>query len=215
MDGAALLERVRGDKKTELDRLGSEKALLAATEARLETDAVLVTAAAVLGDARETVAGWAAAATADAAVEVLGTTRDRLDAAHDDVAAELDDDEDTAGTEDIAAVDVPFLSLSGETDVERVAAATLGLPLILDRLFLQSVSFFVNEADNARADLFRDLRGMTEDVLADGQDALDALCDDDAEWDEAAAAAMATVDAAYEEYVDRLDAMGFDPKPIC
>ena len=215
MDGAALLERVREDKKTELDRLGSEKALLAATEARLETDAVLVTAAAVLGDARETVAEWAEAATADAAVETLGTTRDRLDAAHDDVAAELDDDEDTAGTEDIAAVDVPFLSLSGETDVERVAAATLGLPLILDRLFLQSVSFFVNEADNARADLFRDLRGMTEDVLADGQDALDALCADEEAWDEAAAAAAATVEAAYAEYVDRLDAMGFDPKPIC
>jgi hypothetical protein len=213
MDGAALLERVREGSETELDRLGSEKALLAATEARLETDAVLVTAAAVLAEARGTVAGWADDA-AGAAESALRTTAERLADAHDGVTAELDD-ERIAGVGDLDAVDVPFLSLAGEGDIERVAVATIALPLVLDRLFLQSVSFFVNEADNARTDRFRDLRGMTETVLADGQDTLDALCDDDGEWSLAAEAATSAISAAYEDYVDRLDAMGFDPKPIC
>jgi hypothetical protein len=211
MDGSALLERVREDSETELNRLGSEKALLAATEARLETDAVLVTAAAVLASARETVAAWADEATDDTAGDTLQATATRLADAGDDVAAELGD----ADTDAIGAVDVPFLSLSATGDVERVAAATIGLPLVLDRLFLQSVSFFVNEADNSRADRFRDLRGMTEDVLADGQDALETLCADDADWEGAAEAATDTVAAAYDDYVSRLDAMGFDPKPLC
>lgn len=215
MDGAALLDRVRTDTETELNRLGSEKALLAATEARLETDAVLVTAAAALEDARSTTATWAEAATADVARETLQTTADRLANAHDDIAAELDDDDETAGIDDIVAVDVPFVALTADTDTERVGAATLGLALVLDRLFLQSVSFFVNEADNTRADRFRDLRGMTEEMLVDGQEALEALCEDEADWDAAAEGATATIEAAYADYVSRLDAMGFDPKPIC
>jgi len=213
MDGAALLERVREGSETELDRLGSEKALLAATEARLETDAVLVTAAAVLAEARTTVAEWADDA-AGAAESALRRAAERLADAHDGVTAELGDAQ-TAGADNLNAVDVPFLSLAAESDTERVAVATVGLSLVLDRLFLQSVSFFVNEADNARADRFRNLRGMTETALADGQDALDTLCDDDEEWNLAAEAATATISAAYEDYVDRLGAMGFDPKPIC
>ena len=214
MDGSALLERVREASETELDRLGSEKALLAATEARLETDAVLVTAAAVLTDAHETAAEWVSTAVSEAATEGIATTADRLGDAADRVRAELDDAV-TADSGDLSAIDVPFLSLSGDSDAGRIGAVTIGLALVLDRLFLQSVSFFVNEADNARADLFRDLRGVTEDILAVGQDALDTLCVDDADWDEAAEAATSTIDAAYAEYVDRLDAMGFDPKPIC
>lgn len=212
MDGGTLLERVREDSETELNRLGSEKALLAATEARLETDAVLVTAAAILAEARGTVTGWADDATGTAG-NVLRTTAQRLAEAYDHVAAELDDGVDGAG--DLDAVDVPLLSLAGEDDTERVAVATIGLSLVLDRLFLQSVSFFVNEADTDRADRFRDFRGMAEDVLADGQDALDTLCDDDGDWNLAAEAATGAISAAYEDYVDRLDAMGFDPKPIC
>jgi hypothetical protein len=211
MDGAALLERVRENSETELNRLGSEKALLAATEARLETDAVLVTAAAVLVEARETVADWADSA-GGAASDCLQTAAGRLGDAYDEVVAELNDGIDT---DDIGAVDVPFVSLSADGEAARVAAATIGLPLVLDRLFLQSVSFFVNEADNTRADRFRDLRGMTEELLADGQDALDDICDDDADWDAATEAATATISAAYDDYVTRLDAMGFDPKPIC
>lgn len=209
MDGAALLDSVRTGTETELDRLGSEKALLAATEARLEPDPVLVTAAAALADARDRLAEWADAASDATAADALRSAAGTLADAFDRVAAELDGD-----GEDIAALDAPFLALDAEGDIERVAAGTLGVPLVLDRLFLQTVSFFVNEADGQRADLFRDLRDETDAVLETGQDALDDLCTDDG-WERAEAAATAVIAAAYEDYVDRLDAMGFDPKPIC
>jgi hypothetical protein len=210
MDGDALLDDLRSELSTELDRLGSEKALLAATEARLEADGILITAAAVLAEARGTLADWAeargpAAADFRAAAERLGD-------ACDGVATELGEPVDLEG------VDAPFLSLAGEGDAER-AGALLAAGLVLDRLFLQSVSFFVNEAATARADRFRELRGMADDLVADGRAAIEAVAADGADGtavrERAERAATATVEAAYDDYVRRLDAMGFDPKPIC
>lgn len=212
MDAATLLAEVRADNETALERLGSEKSLLAATEARLETDAVLTTTAAVLSAARDGVDQWAGTVIGNEAIETLETAAARLEEAYERVAAELDDADDTELT--LASVDVPYLDFSVEGDVQRVAAATIALPLVLDRLFLQGVSFFVNEADNARADLFRDLRAMTDDLLAEGKDRLDQLCDEQG-WDRASEAIETTIEAAYDDYVQRLDAMGFDPKPIC
>ncbi|WP_340098913.1 hypothetical protein [Salinibaculum salinum] len=209
MDGAALLDSVRTGMETELDRLGSEKSLLAATEARLEPDPVLVTAAATLQTARDGLADWADDATDETAAETLRTTTERLDEAVATVTAEMEGDGD-----EIAALDAPFLSLEATGDIERVAAGTIGLPLVLDRLFLQAVSFFVNEADSGRADLFRDLRAEADTMLATGTDALDELCTGD-DWDRAETSANAVIDAAYDDYAERLDAMGFDPKPIC
>ncbi|MEF8872698.1 MAG: transcription antitermination protein [Haloarculaceae archaeon] len=195
--------------ETELDRLGSEKSLLAATEARLEPDPVLVTAGTTLQTARDVLADWADDATDETAAETLQTVAERLDAAVATVTAEMDGDGD-----EITALEAPFLSLEATGDIERVAAGTIGLPLVLDRLFLQAVSFFVNEADTGRADLFRDLRAETDTMLAAGTDALDELCTGE-EWDRAETSANAVIDAAYDDYAERLDAMGFDPKPIC
>jgi len=209
MDGAALLDGVHARMETELDRLGSEKSLLAATEARLEPDPVLVTAAATLQTARDTLADWADDVTDETDAETLRTTVETLDEAAGTVTAELEGDGD-----EITALEAPFLSLDATGDIERVAAGTIGLPLVLDRLFLQVVSFFVNEAENARADLFRDLRSDTDEILAAGTDALDSLCADD-DWERAEESAVAVVEAAYDDYAERLDAMGFDPKPIC
>jgi hypothetical protein len=213
MDGAAFLDRIRADNETALERLGSEKALLAATEARLEADAILVTAAATLAATAETLEEWAASADG-AAGETLAATADSLDDARERVTAELDDGETTEPAA-IDAVDVPFVSLSAEGDVERVAAGTVAVGLVLDRLFLQSVSFFVNEAQNSRADLFRDLRDDADRLVATGQETLDELCADDADWDRAETAVSGTIQDAYDDYASRLDAMGFDPKPIC
>lgn len=209
MDGAALLDSVRTEKETELDRLGSEKSLLAATEARLEPDPVLVTAATTLQTARDELANWADEATDETAAETLRSIADELDGAVATVTDELDGDGDG-----IAALEAPFLSLDATGDIERVAAGSIGVPLVLDRLFLQVVSFFVNEAENDRADLFRDLRADADAMLAAGTNALDELCTGE-DWDRAEASAMAVIDAAYDDYAERLDAMGFDPKPIC
>lgn len=209
MDGSTLLDNVRTGMETELNRLGSEKSLLAATEARLEPDPVLVTAATTLQTARDTLDGWANDATDDTAADTLRATADRLDDALHTVTAQLEGDGD-----DIGVLEAPFLSLDADGDVERVAAGTIGVPLVLDRLFLQAVSFFVNEADSGRADLFRDLREATDEMLASGTDALDGLCADGG-WERAETSAQAVIEAAYDDYVGRLDAMGFDPKPIC
>jgi hypothetical protein len=193
-------ERVRESHATALDRLGSEKSLLALTEARLETPAVLSAAGAALASARATLSDWAADAGGPVA-DALAAAVD-LGAAADRVAESLD-----------AALpgDSPFVSLAADTDAGRAGAGLVGLGLVLDRVFLQCVSFFVNEADTARADLFRDLRGVADDLL---DTAADLGLEGDAA-DEAAGAAGAVVDAAYDAYVDRLEAMGFDPKPIC
>jgi hypothetical protein len=190
-------EAVRAANGTALDRLGSEKALLALTDARLETPAVLEATGAVLATARATLADWAADGEAEVAA-ALGEAADTLADATDRIA-------DSLGTD--LPGDSPFLSLEGTTAEERAGAGLIGVGLVLDRLCLQGVSFFVNEADETRADLFRELRADAEHLLglAEGLDLGEA----------AVGAAGAVVEAAYEEYVTRLEEMGFDPKPIC
>ncbi len=194
-------ERVRENHATALDRLGSEKSLLALTEARLETGAVLEAAGAALASARATLSDWAAdseGAVAEQLAEAAGTLAD----AADRIAESLDSS---------LPGDSPFVSLAADTDAGRAGAGLAGVGLVLDRVFLQCVSFFVNEADATRADLFRDLRGVADGLV----DAAAELGLEGTAADEAAEAAGAVVEAAYDAYVDRLEAMGFDPKPIC
>ena len=194
-------ERVREHHATALDRLGSEKSLLALTEARLETEPVLSAAGAALASARATLSDWAADADGRVA-DALAAAAENLGDAADRVAESL---------EATLPGDSPFVSLAAETDAGRAGAGLVGLGLVLDRLFQQSVSFFVNEADSARADLCRDLRGVADGLLETAA----ALALEGDAADEAVEAAGTVVEAAYDTYVDRLDAMGFDPKPVC
>ncbi|MEF8887832.1 MAG: transcription antitermination protein [Haloarculaceae archaeon] len=194
-------EHVRESHATALDRLGSEKSLLALTEARLETEAVLEAAGAALASARATLSDWAADA-AGGVADALAAAAERLADAAGRVADSLDA---------TLPGDSAFVSLAADTDAGRAGAGLVGLGLVLDRVFLQCVSFFVNEADTTRADLFRDLRGVADGLL---ETAADLDLDGEAA-EEAAEAAGAVVEAAYDAYVDRLEAMGFDPKPIC
>ena len=201
MDTDSLLAAVREENATALDRLGSDKALLAATNAQLETDAVLGVTASTLAAASDTAAAWADKTSGEAA-DALGRAAETYADARDRVTEE--------GTD--ASADPVFLRLDAAGDCERVAAATVAAPLVLDRLLLQCVSFFVNEADTARADRFRDVREQCDDLLDDGAAAAAAVCDSQ---EAAVGAATATIEAAYDDYAARLDAMGFDPKPIC
>lgn len=206
MDASELLDRVRTDCGTELDRLGSEKSLLAATEAQLESGPVLRTVATALARSRDAISAWADDAEGEAA-DALAAAAGTLEEAYETVAAELDGDIATDA-------EPPFLSFDIEGDIERVGAGTVGVGLVLDGLCLQAVSFFVNEADTARADLFRGLRNDLEGLRETGADALEDLCRGD-DWERAVAGATGVIEAAYDDYARRLDAMGFDPKPIC
>jgi chemotaxis regulatin CheY-phosphate phosphatase CheZ len=196
-----LADQVRATDETELDRLGSEKALLALTDAQLDTTTVLERTGAALASARDGLADLASDAGAETVATAVADARDALAVATDRVADSLDGE---------FAADSAFLALDAETDDERVGAGLVGLPLVLDRLLLQCVSFFVNEADAARADLFRELRNTTGEIR-------ELTADVDVDVDEQAArtAASAVVATAYDEYAGRLERMGFDPKPVC
>lgn len=209
MDGQTFVDDIRAGKRTELDRLGSDKALLAVTRADLSSDRILETVALSLDGLRATLVDWAEETTADPARSVFADTAASLGEDYERVRSELD----TEPAGDLPA-SVPAVR-TFEAPVERVAAAFVGHGLVFDGTLLQAVSFFVNEAERGRADLIRELRSATDDRVDDGAAALGSLCADGGDWDDATAAASEVVDAAYDEYTDRLSGMGIDPKPVC
>jgi hypothetical protein len=72
------------------------------------------------------------------------------------------------------------------------------------------VSFFVNEADEQRADTFREIR-QEASALDYGETALEHLSE--SERDPAATAATEAIEAAYDDYAETLEEMGLDTKP--
>jgi len=208
MNGQTLLEGVREDERTELDRLGSDKALLAATGADLERDTVLAIVARTLDGLTTTFEAWAeesrgqAAETFDGAAAAINDDYER-------VRAELDGNPAGDPPAPLPAV------RTAETPAGRAGGGLVGHGLVFDGLLLQSVSFFVNEADREGADLFRDLRTATNRRIEDGTALLDAVCTDASDWERAETAAIEVVEAAYREYVETLGEMGIDPKPVC
>lgn len=218
MNGQQLVEAVREAQATELDRLGSDKYLVAATGADLERAPVLRSVAEAAASGREVSSRWGAETTGDAASAF--ETLARAEAAQFDRVvgslAELPDDDADAATT-IDGTDAPLHAALTDTDgtVERVAAAFVGRPLVADRTLLQAVNFFVNEADEGRAELARELRTDARERLDEGVALLDSVCETDADWERAQGAAERVVEAAYAEYASALEAMGVDPKPVC
>ncbi|MFC7196814.1 rubrerythrin family protein [Halosimplex aquaticum] len=180
MNGQELVEAVREARATELDRLGSDKYLIAATDADLERAPVLRVVAESAASGRETFERWATEAVGDAA-SAFDTAAERetdhFDRVVGSLAALPNDDADAADALD--AADDPLHDALAETEgtVERLAAAFVGRPLVAERTRLQAVSFFVNEADEERADLARDLRSDARERLQEGIDLLDSVCE--------------------------------------
>lgn len=211
MDADTLVETVRERMATELDRLGSEKALVAATDAQLDRERVLESTLAAERRAAATFDAWAAneddpdaRAAFERVADLERDHADRVAAMLDDPAVDADPDPDALHTH--------LRGLDATTD--RVAAGLVARPLVSDRSLLQVVNFFVNEADEAAADTIRDLRSETAALVDDGAALLDAR-DGDTDWERASDAATETVAVAYEEYAERLRGMGVDPAPIC
>jgi len=199
MDAADTIAAVEEATATERSRLGSDKVLIALTDATLEPDAVWGALSTREAGIADTLGGWDEAdETIRAAVERAATAaadrRDRLDA--------------TPGEAD--ALSAHLDSVAGTA--ERVGAGLVAVPLVLDRLYLQVVSFFVNEADEHSADVARELRTDASD-LGPAREALAALDDDGRA--QAREAAVEAVGVVYEEYADALEAMGLDPRPVC
>ncbi len=212
MDGDTLVETVTGDRATELDRLGSEKSLVATTAARLDRASVLAAADAAERRAAETFAAWAADESDDAARAAF----ERVAAQERDHAERVADLLDGDAAVDDPAPDALHEYLRGlDSTPERVAAGLVARPLVSDRSLLQVVNFFVNEAEETAADVFRDFRSETRALVDDGAALLDTCCDDDDDWNRALDAADRAIAVAYAEYEERLTEMGVDPKPVC
>ncbi|MBV0924003.1 transcription antitermination protein [Halomicroarcula limicola] len=205
MDAADTLDAVREASASELERLGSDKLLVAVTGADLTSDAVREAAI-----TRERGRASALAAWAD---ESGGATANRFA----DAASAATERVDRIAGDDATAADAETDALSGHLETvdgtaERVGAGLVAVPLVADRFYLQVVSFFVNEADEESADTFREIRAAAGDLGA----ARDALAELDDEGRETARdAAIEAIGVAYEEYAETLNGMGLDPRPIC
>jgi hypothetical protein len=214
MDAASFRESVESAKATELNRLGSQKLLLALTDAELERPTVMRVAADSENAARNTFEAWASDETDPAAREAFAQVAAEEAAHYDRVLAAMT--EETRENYDPADGGTLHSYLRGREDaVERVAAGLVGRGIVASKTHLQLVSFFVNEQDEQRANLFRELRTETEDRVDEGLDLLDALCETDEDWERAQAVAAYVVQVAYDDYADSLAGMGLDPKPIC
>lgn len=208
MDGSEFLERVRTENATALDRLGSEKALVAATAATLERSAVLEAAATAEARAVDTFDAWAADEKDRTARGAFETAAER-EREHLELVSELGE---TAVADPPA--DALHEHLRGlEKTVPRVAAGLVARPLVASRSLLQVINFFVNEGSTDEAAVFRELRAETDEQAERGSEVLTAVCED--EQERAAEAAEAAIETAYDEYAETLSGFGIDPKPVC
>jgi predicted NBD/HSP70 family sugar kinase len=203
-------DSVRENNDTTLSRLGSSKSLYAATGGEMDADAVLAAAADAEHHARETLRAWADDEDDPAAREVFAETADEEADHYETAVAELDGSHNPAG--EVPAIQA-YLRDRHDT-VERVGAL-VGRALAADQSKRQLAGFFVGQAAPGTADTFRDLRGDVEDQRDRALAILGELCDDDADWARAREAATGAIQAAYDEYVEQLESMGVNPKPVC
>lgn len=209
MSASDVRDVVTDRKATELSRLGSSKSLYAATGGEMETEAVLRAAADTITAAADVLEDWADreadADAADAYEATAGEARDHAET----VLAELDGYDPDPSDEGLAG------HLAGVEGTAARAGAFLGYVLVTDEATSQYVGYFVGNADPQTASVFR---GIREDVDAQEEqalDLLDAVCETDEDYEAAEAAALGAVQAAYDEHVGTLEALGVDPKPVC
>ncbi len=200
MAGATVQDSLEADYETELSRLGSSKAMYALTGGEMTAELVRDGVADRLQQAATVFESWAADGTADAAVDELA---DAL-ANH---ASELSMSGERSPSR-VTHVEV----LEGLTDPADRAGGLLGWALVTDATLSQAVGFFVGSADPGGADQLRAVRTAVEE----GSDAaVDALASDLEQGGPGADAASRTIEAAYEQYVETLEALGVKVKPVC
>jgi len=200
---SAVVDELESTYRTELSRLGSSKALYAATEGAMDPEALLDVLATKAAASREAVAAWA---------DADGPHADLFANAAGTFASQLDDLRSRGGSVDGDPGPVYDALETFETPPQRLGGL-LGHAIVSRALLDQVVGFFVGNADPGTADDFRTVRDAAADRVERAADAVKALDADDRAA--ATAAAERVVEAAYEDYVDRLEAMGVNPKPVC
>jgi len=217
-----LPDAIRAARTTELSRLGSSKALYAATDGRLEGERVLRAAAAAERAAADTFDAWAESeehpAAREAFREAAGEDADHAERVREELGDESgsgEADADGDGDGDPPAADGLQAYLRDLDGTVERAGGLLGRVLVADESKSQYVGYFVGDADPTTAGVFRDLRGDIDGQRERALDLLDAVCADESDVETAEAAALGAVDAAYEAHVAALESLGVDPKPVC
>jgi hypothetical protein len=203
------LDRVETENRTALSRLGSSKSLYAATGGKMDVQQVLVAAASAEYHAAETYEQWATEDTAETAQTVWRTVVEEEQTHYERVVRELDGDHDPGSPSAIHGY-LRDLSLA-----EARTGGFLGRTLAADRSKSQFTGFFMGQGKTGIASLFRELGADLDDQRDQALDLLGSVCDTGADWDRAATAADGAIQAAYEEYVNTLEEMGVNPKPVC
>lgn len=194
--------------RTALSRLGSSKALFAATVGEMDVETVLRAAADAEYHAATTYRAWADDADAEAG-SVWTATADEEVEHYELVVAELDSDHEPGPVPAMQTV------MRNETTTVRRAGAFLGRTLAADRSKSQFTGFFVGQAKPGVASLFRELGADLDDQRDRALSLLAACCTETTDWEQAGEAADDTIQAAYDEYTETLEGMGVDPKPVC
>jgi rubrerythrin len=209
MDAEEFIDRVRSENTTALSRLGSSKSLYADTSGEMDPGAVLGAAADAEHHAAETYAAWADATDDEEAAAAFAATAEEERDHYATVTGELDDhDPDPAPP----AIQAFLRDLDGT--VERLGGL-VGRTLAADESKSQVTGFFVGQAEPQLASLFRGMGDDLDAQLDRATDLLAARCEDEDDWERALTAASGAIQAAYEEYTERLESMGVNPKPVC
>ncbi|WP_339105162.1 rubrerythrin family protein [Haloterrigena salinisoli] len=209
-DSEAFIEAVEENNQTALSRLGSSKSLYADTDGDIDTEPVLRATADAEHAAWQTFLEWAESEDHEAAREAFEATADEEEGHYETVLDHLGDDE-------YEPREVPALHeyLRGlESTVERVGAF-VGRILASQRSKDQVVGYFVGDADPQTASVFREFGDDLDEQLERAAELLEDVCEDEDDRERAHEAADGAIQAAYDEYVESLEAMGANPKPVC
>lgn len=207
MDGDTFLEDLRDDFETELSRLGSSKALYAVTGGEMDGPSVRAAADDEAATAANVFTQWSDVESDEAAAELF----EDVAATAADHRLEIDADADLSDAADRQM----YETLTGlETTPERVGGL-LARQVVSGELAGQMVGFFVGDADPTTADVFRGISDDLDEQRDRALRALEGVCGDETDWDDARSAAAAVVESAYGYYVDTLESMGVEPKNVC
>lgn len=209
-DPETFVETVSEENQTALSRLGSSKSLYADTGGEIDTEPVLEATANAEYAAWQTFSGWADDETADEVRAAFEATADEEQSHYEIVTDKLGDDEYDPS-------DVPTLHeyLRDQKDTVERVGGFVGRILASKRSKDQVVGYFVGDADPQTASLFREFGDDLDDQLERATDLLETVCRSDDDWERAEQAATGAIQAAYDEYVETLEGLGANPKPVC
>lgn len=210
IDPQEFVEAIREEHQTPLSRLGSSKSLYAETAGDIATEPVLEATARAEHAAWQTFTSWAEDEPNDAVREfyvgVAEQERDHLDQVTERLGTEVDPPED---------IPAPHGYLRERTETVERLGAFVGRVLASQKSKQQVVGFFVGSADPQTAELFRGFGDELDEQLDSATSLLGDVVGEETAAERARAAASEAIGAAYDEYVETLESMGANPKPVC